>query len=180
MPREEGELNIAIKSGAAPQAPLTGAAAQFLEHYRAALPNLPGAAGGQTREMREAAATLLSAHGLPNRRVEAWKYTDLRALLRDAPAPVSIVPDVARADVDAALGPLASLAGPRLVFVNGHFAPGLSRLDGMAGVEFLPTRQGLEHMPDWAAPAFGKTGAPADDTVSALNGLFAADGGCCM
>jgi FeS assembly protein SufD len=171
MPREEGELNIAIKSGTAPQTPLTGAAAQFLEHYRAALPGLPG-----RREMRDAAAALLEANGLPNRRVEAWKYTDLRALLRDAPAPVSTAPDVALADVEAALGPLASLAGPRLVFVNGHFAPGHSRLEGMEGVEFVSTREGLEHVPDWAAPALGKTGAPADDTVSALNSLFAAGG----
>jgi Fe-S cluster assembly protein SufD len=176
MPREEGELNIAAKSGTAPQTPFTGAAAQFLEHYRAALPHLPGAAGGQTRDMREAAAALLAVNGLPNRRVEAWKYTDLRALLRDAPPPVSAMPVVTRAEVDAALGPLAALAGPRLVFVNGHYASGLSRLDGMTGVEFLPTRQGLEHTPEWAAPAFRISSTPAGDTVSTLNELFAADG----
>ena len=34
--------------------------------------------------------------GLPHRRVEAWKYTDLRTLLRDA-APLATAPDRSRA-----------------------------------------------------------------------------------
>ncbi len=29
------------------------------------------------------------AKGLPNRRVEEWKYTDLRGLIRDVPPPAA-------------------------------------------------------------------------------------------
>ena len=39
------------------------------------------------RDMRAAAFDAFAAQGLPNRRVEEWKYTDLRGLMRDAPAP---------------------------------------------------------------------------------------------
>ena len=45
---------------------------------------------------REAAFAPLPRPGLPHRRVEAWKYTDLRALLREA-APLAPAPDAGRA-----------------------------------------------------------------------------------
>ena len=40
---------------------------------------LPGAAG-----LRDDAFKRFEARGLPHRRVEEWKYTDLRALMREA------------------------------------------------------------------------------------------------
>jgi Fe-S cluster assembly protein SufD len=42
---------------------------------------------------REDSFKIFSASGLPHRRVEAWHYTDLRALMRDA-LPVATPPDV--------------------------------------------------------------------------------------
>ena len=35
-------------------------------------------------KLRETAAKAFAESGLPHRRIEEWKYTDLRALLRDA------------------------------------------------------------------------------------------------
>lgn len=58
--------------------------------------------------------------GLPKPRSEAWKYTSLRALERRMFVPA------ARVAVDAEM--LAHVDGPRLVFVNGLFDAGLSRL----------------------------------------------------
>ena len=49
----------------------------------------------------------------PSRRVEAWKYTDLRRVLRETPPPspvVSIVPG----------GPFAELGGEEIAFANGR------------------------------------------------------------
>jgi Fe-S cluster assembly protein SufD len=163
---KERDLNIAVKSDAA--TPVTGAAAQFLEHYRAAFAHLPG-----DSRAREAAASLLTERGLPNRRVEAWKYTDLRALLRYAPPPALNAPEIAQDALQSALGALAGLSGPRLVFVNGHFVSGLSHLAGMEGVEFTPLRQGLANMPAWAA---SMADGPDADAVNTINAMFAADG----
>src|SRR3954470_18043685 len=73
--------------------------------------------------LRAAAFDRFQNSGLPNRRVEAWKYTDLRALMRDA-KPLAALPDAAaktRArDAGAAL---ASIEARRIVFVDGAFAP---------------------------------------------------------
>jgi Fe-S cluster assembly protein SufD len=83
---------------------------------------LPGAA-----PLRAAAFERFRRAGLPHRRVEEWKYTDLRALMRDAkplasrpmPAAKARAKDAVRllADVDAG-GSCSSTA----------FAPGLSDL----------------------------------------------------
>jgi Fe-S cluster assembly protein SufD len=51
---------------------------------------LPGAGG--VAALREEAFQRFDRQGLPHRRVEEWKYTDLRALMRDA-KPLAGVPD---------------------------------------------------------------------------------------
>jgi hypothetical protein len=68
-----------------------------------------------------------AAGGLPDTRVEAWKYTALRALGQRS---------FARGDDAAALRAVAvsafalpGVVGPRLVFVNGVFRADLSALD---------------------------------------------------
>ena len=50
--------------------------------FAAARGTLPGK--GAVAALREEAFQRFDAHGLPHRRVEEWKYTDLRALMRDA------------------------------------------------------------------------------------------------
>ena len=62
------------------------------EAYQAAKAKLPG--DRKVVALREAAAARFEAIGLPNRRVEEWKYTDLRALMREA-KPLAGTPDAA-------------------------------------------------------------------------------------
>ena len=75
---------------------------------------------------REDAFRVFAASGLPHRRIEAWHYTDLRALMRDA-LPVATAPGAtvlsALREEFAAMG---EMAAPRLVLVDGFFAPELS------------------------------------------------------
>ena len=52
--------------------------------YAAARATLPGK--GPVAALREDAFKRFEAQGLPHRRVEEWKYTDLRALMREAQA----------------------------------------------------------------------------------------------
>lgn len=83
--------------------------------------------------------------GLPHRRVEEYKYTDIRALLRVAP-PVAV--PVATEEARLAAAPPASLAAVerhRLVFVNGHFVPALSDTAGLDGVSIDPLSELLVH-----------------------------------
>jgi Fe-S cluster assembly protein SufD len=81
--------------------------------------------------LREAAFRRFEAHGLPHRRVEEWKYTDLRALLREA-KPLAGPPDAAtRARAQDAGGLVADLEARRLVFADGAFVPELSDLKNL-------------------------------------------------
>src|SRR5690606_14693783 len=84
---------------------------------------LPG--GAAVTELRSAAFDAFARRGLPHRRVEEWKYTDLRAHLRHA-APIARPADAAKV---AAAAPLLG-AGEvcRLVIANGSFMPALSDL----------------------------------------------------
>ena len=62
------------------------------EAYQASKAKLPG--DRKVVALREAAAARFEAIGLPNRRVEEWKYTDLRALIGEA-KPLAGTPDAA-------------------------------------------------------------------------------------
>ena len=44
------------------------------------------------RDIRATAFDAFMAQGLPHRRIEDWKYTDLRALMQDVPAPAEPAP----------------------------------------------------------------------------------------
>ncbi len=50
------------------------------EQFEAVAPHLPGA--GWVADLRREAFGRFAAIGLPHRRVEEWKYTDLRERLR--------------------------------------------------------------------------------------------------
>src|SRR5205085_9215362 len=86
--------------------------------WQAAKARLPGPA-----PLREAAFENFAKAGLPHRRVEEWKYTDLRALMREA-KPLAAHPDAAAfaalKDVDAGLG---DLDARRIVIADGYLAP---------------------------------------------------------
>ena len=67
---------------------------------------LPG--GRAVADARKAAIGAFAALGLPHRRIEAWKYTDLRSALKEAlPPATGEVGKVGAQDIDAALEELA-------------------------------------------------------------------------
>lgn len=106
--------------------PKTSAELALGATFAAAKPILPG--DGKVVAWREAAFERFAATGLPHRRVEAWKYTDLRALLREV-KPLASPPDAATkmraADARLILGDVKCR---RLMLVDGTFAPDLSDL----------------------------------------------------
>src|SRR3989442_1534144 len=96
---------------------------QLAAEWAAAKAKLPGAA-----PQREAAFERFAATGLPHRRVEEGKYTDLRTMMRDA-KPLATPPDAAAKAQAKDLGALlADIECRRLVFVDGAFVPELSDL----------------------------------------------------
>jgi Fe-S cluster assembly protein SufD len=149
----------------------TAAEMGFADLFAAARPNLPG--GGETSALRREAFDRFAAQGLPHSRVEAWKYTDLRRLLRDA-KPLALPPDAAAKAVAGKAGALfAGLGFRRLLIVDGTFVPELSDLDDLeSGVTVRSMAEQLAA--DEASPSLG--GGADADPVAALNSAFAADG----
>src|SRR5947209_19043902 len=104
----------------------TAAETALAQSFAAVKRALPGA--GAVGALREDAFRRFETEGLPHRRVEEWKYTDLRALMRDA-KPLAAVPDAAAKARAKDLGALLSdVECRRVVFVEGAFAPELSDL----------------------------------------------------
>ena len=148
----------------------TALAANFAALRRA----LPGA--GAVAALREDAFKRFENEGLPHRRVEEWKYTDLRALMRDA-KPLAGVPDAAaKARAGTAGGMLASIEARRIVFVDGAFVPELSDLaDLEAGLAISSMGQALATGDPRLLARIGRV-VPTDDVAVALNTAFMGDG----
>src|SRR5213080_4212498 len=91
--------------------------------FSAARDRLPGA--GKVAETRRQAFEAYERMGLPHRRVEEWKYTDLRVLMREV-KPLAARPDAAALKrAKASLTPVAIDGAAKLVLVDGVFAPEL-------------------------------------------------------
>jgi Fe-S cluster assembly protein SufD len=104
---------------------------------------LPGA--GKVADARRQAFDAYQRAGLPHRRIEDWKYTDLRVLMREV-LPLAAAPDAAALKrAGAALKPHAIKGVRRLVLVDGVFAPGLSETaDLEKGLGIRTLREVLE------------------------------------
>jgi Fe-S cluster assembly protein SufD len=85
--------------------------------------------------VRLAALERFKELGLPNRRVETWRYTDIAALGDKGFSYLAPTPDATVVERAAALlGPAESRAGAaRLVFIDGHLVDSLSAAPQKAG-----------------------------------------------
>src|SRR4051794_8637634 len=150
----------------------TAAEQQIAAEWEAAKGRLPGPA-----PFRAAAFARFAKSGLPNRRVEEWKYTDLRALMRDA-KPLASPPDASdRLRARHAGGVLADIDSRRLVFVNGAFVPDMSDLSALEpGLTIRSMADALVAADPLVTAHLGKVVPSADDVAVALNTAFMGDG----
>ena len=148
--------------------PAETALAQAFESAKTSLP-------GQT-ESRAQAFEQFTQRGLPHRRVEEFKYTDLRAMMREI-APFAGVPTTD--EVKAALAGAKALAGVEALqvsFVNGHFVRDAVDFHNLPeNVEIVPLAEALAENHDWLARLSPVPWAN-DNPVYQLNTSFMADG----
>ena len=152
----------------------TAAETALAQTFAQARDHLPGDEAIMAR--RHAAFDVFAKEGLPHRRIEEWKYTDLRALMRDA-KPLASPPDAsAKARAKDAGRVLGDLDARRLVFVDGAFVPELSDLRELeAGLVVGSLAQALTDGDPVVAARLGKL-APANDAAVALNTALMGDG----
>jgi Fe-S cluster assembly protein SufD len=141
--------------------------------FGAARATLPGK--GAVAKMREDAFERFDAVGLPHRRVEEWKYTDLRALMRDAFPPAAPPDAAAKARAKTAGKILAGPDSRRLVFVDGAFVPEMSDLTPEPGLTIGSLADALGKGDTFITSHVGKTVETGDAAV-ALNTALMSDG----
>jgi Fe-S cluster assembly protein SufD len=141
------------------------------ETFGGAKATLPGNA--DVAKLREDSFGAFLAAGLPHRRIEAWHYTDLRALMRD-PLPAARPPS---AEAIASLRAEFAAATPsqRLVLVDGVFVSELS--DAMpVGIKVRSLASVLsEGRPDLIA-LLASHDLGGRDTIVSLNAALMQDG----
>ncbi|MXN46136.1 Fe-S cluster assembly protein SufD [Shinella kummerowiae] len=137
---------------------LSVAETALCEAYDHAIGELPG--DGAVLAARDILISDFKEAGLPTRRVEAWHYTDLKALLRAVPA----------FDPAASAAKLAPLVEGSTVLsvVNGV-------ADTRGSVEGVTLRTFSEALADGSG-AEGLTARDSDDTIGRINGAFVRDG----
>jgi Fe-S cluster assembly protein SufD len=146
-------------------------AAQFSEDFSAHRAQLPGASLGWLDERRARAMENFTRVGVPHRRVEAWKYTDVAQAIEtglQATAPF-------RGPVDAALlaDPFAAATGATITLVDGFLtntgkpAPGVDVLD-LAKID--------ASVPEWVKQHLGTQAVGEDQPLGALSFALARGG----
>jgi len=113
--------------------------------FATARATLPGK--GALAKLREDAFQRFDAQGLPHRRVEEWRYTDLRALMREA-KPLAGPAGKPAAECIAPM--LSGVAMDRIAIVNGRYEPWWSRAKlADPGVTVAELFQFLADNPDY-------------------------------
>jgi Fe-S cluster assembly protein SufD len=126
--------------------------------------------GKDVAKERAAAFEILKAKGLPSRRVEEWKYTDLRALLRDLP-PLEAGMTETRVDAAAKVKTAIDLKDAyRILFVNGTNYAAVKE----SGFALLSLAKG-DKLPKSVSDALKRERAYAGNGAVALNTAFHAD-----
>lgn len=145
------------------------------EAYGAEKAGLPG--DRKVSALRDAAFGRFDALGLPHRRVEEWKYTDLRALMREL-KPIAGAPDVAaKARAKDAGKLIGDMDARRLVFVDGTFVPELSDLANLSpGLTIRSMAQGLAAGDALVDAKLGKVVPAEREGVVELNTALMRDG----
>lgn len=152
----------------------TSAELALTDLYLAARQALPG--GDGIAAERSAAFDRFAAKGLPHSRVEAWKYTDLKRLMRDTKK-LATPPDLIAKKRAKDIKTLFAGAGfRRLMIVDGTFVPNLSDLDDLeSGLTIRSMADALACDEPLLSQRLGPI-VPVDEPVLALNAAMSGDG----
>ena len=139
-----------------------------------AAPRLPGADLAWLDALRSQGIEAFRANGLPNRKVEAWRYTSVSALEKQSfaplaePVPLDALPEGAALAIDGAR---------RIVFVNGRLRADLSDLGDLPeGVEASSLAEALGGKDGDLEELIAPASKERDGALAALNDAFMEDG----
>jgi len=139
-----------------------------------ASPHLPGSDMAWLDALRAEGIAAFREHGLPTRRVEAWRYTNLNALAKAGFTPGGGGVELRKLSEGAALDVGDAC---RIVLVNGRLRPELSDLDRLpGGVSAEGLGELLRRTPSAAEELIAPAPKGRDGVLAALNDAFLEDG----
>ena len=148
----------------------------YLEHFTRCEKDRTGEWQAWLRPVRRAAIGRFAEVGFPTIRDEDWRFTNLAPVVR---TPSRLAGDGGRELVPGALAQylVPELAGIRLVFVNGRYAPALSRPGSPVGGGSACTLvQAFEEKRDVLEQQLACYAGDRHDAFAALNLAFLEDG----
>lgn len=129
--------------------------------------------------LRKAGLARFAELGYPTLQHEDWRFTNVEGLASRAFRP-ALTPSGAMLASDE-LGKLAfsQVSGDRLVFVDGHFSPALSRFGPKpGGVEVTSLAEAMKHSGASLQASLARQSRVATNAFTALNDAFFTDGAC--
>jgi Fe-S cluster assembly protein SufD len=127
-------------------------------------------------ELRRAAMARFEQVGFPSKKDEEWRFTDLSPITKTQFKLAERVPDELATDVAASFS-FGTDAVSELVFVNGHFAPGLSRIGKLPrGVKVGRLADAINDSGELVEPHLAKLADVERNPFVALNTGFLSDG----
>lgn len=142
----------------------------YLETFEDARARLPGGSG--MAALRQRAIERFAALGLPGRKVEEWRYADLKPLARTAFASANDAGTIDEAVLDSLR--IAGLDGSVLVFVNGRFDRSRSQVHEAEGLSVRSLAEMLAEDDKSLPPQLA--GLDDADALAQLNTAMMADG----
>ncbi len=155
---------------------ITDATDAQIRRFAEAKATLPGHDLPWLATLRDGAIERFAALGFPTRKLEEWKFTDLRPLTRTAYLPAPRRANGIAGDSVARYLP-ADLATHRLVFVDGHYRAELSDVGELpSGARLLSLAEAFAADPDLVEAHLGRDETLDGSGPVALNAAFMADG----
>jgi len=147
----------------------------FLKAFEAVEKVYGGSDQPFVRRLRNAAIARFDQLAFPTTRDEEWRFTPLSTLYQHRFELCSRLQKLPQQEIQARL---INIPGSiRLVFVNGHLEPSLSRMDGIpAGCTLLSLQDALGQKPDLVEPHLGRLTNIEHNVFAALNSAFLQDG----
>ena len=134
----------------------------FVEASRTFVNDRQGQEPGWINQERFEDLTIFERDGFPHKRIEEWKFTDLRAQMRE---PLPLVDLQNSKKVTGRGGPFAELDVHRIVIVDGTVQSGFPEAPGLEMVDLLTADQDA----DWAKEEFSTLSGTVRQAMTSLS-----------
>ena len=147
-----------------------------VDHYLSEHARVQPDAANWLKEQRQSAIEVFGQHGFPTTRHEAWKYTDVRPLLKRQFSPG----DATSSNIDKERMSEIRFAGfecHEMVFINGHYSAELSNKANVSPEALICSlAESDEDAQKLAEPYINRLARTDKHGFAALNSAFAKDG----